>query len=152
VSAGSFATIRRVYRVNEALVVHDTIDDEVLVIRNDTGTYYSLLGPSADIWAGVRAGLDPAGISGLLATRYDADLPALTPAVDQLLAELLEAKLICAGTADGSAVELPGPLDPRLAFTAPCLEEYTDMSDLLLFDPIHEVTPDGWPNVTDAQS
>jgi hypothetical protein len=34
-----------------------------------------------------------------------------------------------------------------LAFTQPVLEVYTDMQDLLLLDPIHEVDEEaGWPS------
>ena len=32
------------YAVNTENVVHDTIDGEVLAIRSDTGTYYSMQG------------------------------------------------------------------------------------------------------------
>ncbi len=31
-------------------------------------------------------------------------------------------------------------------FTNPVLEKFTDMADLLLLDPIHEVDESGWPN------
>jgi len=48
------------------------------------------------------------------------------------------------------------PLDPtdatalgdRLEFSAPRLDKYTDMQQLLLIDPIHEVSDEqGWPKV-----
>ena len=35
----------------------------------------------------------------------------------------------------------------RLSFEAPILHKYTDMQDLLLLDPIHEVDEAGWPSV-----
>ena len=31
-------------------------------------------------------------------------------------------------------------------FTNPVLEKFTDMAELLLLDPIHEVDDSGWPN------
>jgi hypothetical protein len=139
-----------VHVVNEPLVVHDTIDDEVLVIRNDTGAYYSMIGPAADVWTAIRAGLDDAAIVGLLSSRYDAAGDELTAALHAFLAELTDALLIREGTARADEVEIPSPLDPRQPFVMPTLEVYTDMADLLLFDPIHEVTPDGWPNVVDG--
>jgi hypothetical protein len=33
------------------------------------------------------------------------------------------------------------------AFQPPTLRKYTDMQDLLLIDPIHEVDDLGWPGV-----
>lgn len=139
------------YEVNEPLVVHDTIDGEVLVIRNDTGAYYSMVGPAADVWEAIRAGLDQPSIVEVLAGRYDAGHDELSGAVSSFLGELLEAKLVREGAA-ASAVELPAPPAERVPFEAPRLEVYTDMADLLLFDPIHEVTPDGWPNVVDGRA
>jgi len=39
----------------------------------------------------------------------------------------------------------------RVAWQVPVLEQFTDMQDLLLFDTIHEVQPEGWPNVSGPQ-
>ena len=152
------------YQVNEPLVVHDTIEDEVLVIRNDTGAYYSMLGPAADVWACIRAGLDEVAMVEVLASRYDAGADDLAASLTAFVGELLEAQLIrasvVASAASASAAgsvavadwagDVPGALEPRAPFTAPQLEVYTDMADLLLFDPIHEVTPEGWPHVVDG--
>ena len=40
-----------------------------------------------------------------------------------------------------------GGVEPeeRLWFEAPSLEKYTDMQDLVLLDPVHEVDQTGWP-------
>ena len=32
-------------------------------------------------------------------------------------------------------------------YSTPVLEKFTDMADLLLLDPIHEVDESGWPNI-----
>jgi len=34
----------------------------------------------------------------------------------------------------------------RPPFVKPILQKYTDMADLLLLDPIHEVGEQGWPH------
>ena len=39
-------------------IVYDVIDGQVLIIRSDTGSYYSLVGSAADVWRGLMAGLD----------------------------------------------------------------------------------------------
>jgi len=48
--------------------------------------------------------------------------------------------------AGAAATEVP---DQPLPWQLPVVQVYTDMQDLLLFDPIHEVGPEGWPNVAD---
>jgi hypothetical protein len=70
---------------------------------------------------------------------------------DQLVAEGL--------LADAPADELPagdvpaGGVPPTdlgesslpLVYTPPAIERFDDLADLLLLDPIHEVTEPGWP-------
>jgi hypothetical protein len=43
------------------------------------------------------------------------------------------------------ATALPPVVSGRLSFTHPQLQKYTDMQELLLLDPIHEVEESGWP-------
>jgi hypothetical protein len=53
-------------------------------------------------------------------------------------------------TANGS-VDLGGLVEAPpagVSFRAPRLEKHTDMQDLILLDPVHEVDPQrGWPHV-----
>jgi hypothetical protein len=45
----------------------------------------------------------------------------------------------------------PEPLTAAAAITAaPVLEKYTDMQELLLLDPIHDVEEAGWPKARPA--
>ena len=37
--------------------------------------------------------------------------------------------------------------ESKAVFNAPVLNKYTDMQDLLLLDPIHEVDATGWPSI-----
>ena len=37
------------------------------------------------------------------------------------------------------------PLSP-MAFEKPVIEKFSDMQEMLLLDPIHEVSEMGWPN------
>ena len=49
---------------------------------------------------------------------------------------------------DDAAVAPPNgsaPADAARVFEAPRLEKYTDMQDLVLLDPVHEVDEQGWP-------
>lgn len=67
----------------------------------------------------------------------------------RFLGDLAAENLISA--AEGSAPLLaPSDDDGAAEFPAPRLERYTDMQDLLLLDPIHDVDERGWPNAVDA--
>jgi len=65
-----------------------------------------------------------------------------------LLADLLQEQLLVA--ADEQQLAAP-PLErhgagSRPPFQMPVVERYTDMADLLLLDPIHDVNAEGWPH------
>ena len=42
--------------------------------------------------------------------------------------------------------------DTKLNYSKPTLAKYTDMQELLLLDPIHEVDEEGWPNIKSKQA
>jgi hypothetical protein len=141
------------YRENTPTVASELIDGEVVIINFETGSYYSLAGAGADLWQLVVQGNSLEGIVAVLAAAYDAGHLEMRSAVEALLVEL---------TSEGLAVALPGTDSddgngagsrsrsrsadrPRAPFQAPRLRKYTDMQDLLLLDPIHEVDESGWP-------
>jgi hypothetical protein len=136
------------YRLNSSNVVHDTIDGEVLAIRSDTGTYYSMQGPTATVWCALISGADLDAMAQAVAAHHGVDVDVVTGALASFGAELEAESLLVEGTADSAAVvELPCETQGQ-AWEPPRFEKYTDMQDLLLFDPIHEVEPSGWPAVT----
>lgn len=68
----------------------------------------------------------------------------MSECVTRFIAELARLNLIVPAelTADLTAeIEVPASDE----FQPPALESYTDMQDLLLLDPIHEVDEMGWP-------
>ncbi len=139
------------YRINRPRVVYETIDGESVMIDFDTGNYYSLNPIGSAIWDLVDAGASTDEIVQTLNRRYDASQAQIQQAVDRLLSELQQKGLL---VPDGSDRERPVPLLPsdptefeRLSFVTPQLCEYSDMQDLLLLDPIHEVDEAGWPNI-----
>jgi hypothetical protein len=131
----------------DSRVVHDVFDGEVMAVRNDTGAYYSLRGVAADLWNGIAAGLDDPGLAAMLCRRYDTEPVEAAEVVGRFLGGLsAEGLVVDEPAVDGAtgAMLLPS-LEPRLPLEEPVLETYTDMQDLLQFDPIHEVGPEGWP-------
>ena len=139
--------VRRL-RPHPQRIVYDVIDGQVLIIRSDTGSYYSLEGSAADVWRGLMAGLDDDQIVAGLEARYAGDSGNVAADVDAFLVSLLREGLVEEGQID-LMTELPTAVPPAAAWFAPTLQAFTDMQDLLLFDPIHEVGPEGWPHAAD---
>ena len=139
------------HRVNSPRVMHETIEDEVIVIDLNTGSYYSLRASGAAIWHALERGLPDDEIADAVAARYDGDPAEIAAAVSELLRELSQEGLIesANGAGDGQlAATATAPQDdrPRERFQRPVLEKHTDMQDLILLDPVHEVDARGWPH------
>lgn len=134
------------FRVNEPNVVHETIDGEVVIINLDSGTYYSLNKAGADVWEGIAAGAGLDDLFRMVSERYDGDSAAITESVRSLLAELQGEQLIVPDANAGrAAFPLTGGKRPKAPFEPCALQKFTDMTELLLLDPVHDVDEPGWP-------
>jgi len=134
------------YRVDPRKVAYETVDGEVIMIHLLIGTYYSLDGAGADIWASLAGGHGRAETLAVLEQRYDADPAVLADALDDIAKRLAEEGLLEPAVDGAPAPPAAGPVNGRVPFEAPELEKYTDMQDFLLVDPIHETDATGWPN------
>jgi hypothetical protein len=134
-------------------VINEVIDGEAVMIDLATGSYYSLNDIGSAIWASIEGGAAHTQIVETLAQRYDAPLPAIERAVDELLDRLQQEGLVAVAPAEAPAPtslapETTGTSGQRLPFEPPKLDKYDDMQDLILLDPVHEVQQDrGWPHV-----
>jgi hypothetical protein len=141
------------YGVNPRKVVHQTIDDEAIIIQFDTGIYYSLAGAGAKIWGQLAGGCSVDEIVSSLEQHYEADPGELRTAVESLVEQLAQEDLIEPGAAATPALGTNGDGGRpavRSAFQPPVLDKFTDMQDFLLVDPIHEVDVSGWPYTKNA--
>jgi hypothetical protein len=132
-------------RVASANVHSKIFDDEVVVLEMKSGTYFSLRGSAVDVWRLVEENASAARIAEALEARYDAPRSEIATAVNALVDELSEAGLIVSDASlepDGTTFQVA----EKAPFTAPEVERFTDMQELLLLDPIHEVDDSGWPH------
>ena len=145
------------YRANEPSVIHQAIDDEVVIIHLDHGLYYSLNSTAGQIWNALAAGESADAVTGEMA-REVTDSPDLVAAeisrlIDRLVAEGLLVPMPggSSGSAGGSNAAARGngahPADKqRFPFVPPVIERYDDLREMLLLDPIHAVDDSGWPD------
>lgn len=137
-------------RVNSPHVIHETIDGEVIVINLASGNYYSVKGSGAEIWDVIESspGADRSTIAAATAARFGCAPDEVAPDIVDFL-EALQREELVAVTENGTRVPTAptnGTADGAKAFEPPLLEKYTDMQDLVLLDPVHEVGGAGWPH------
>ena len=140
--------------VTNPQAIHETIDGETIIIDLATGTYFSLLGAAPTIWNALAAGATTGELVTAVELAYATDDVDVSADVASFLGMLEGDQLIAAISDDGaaSAVDSPPSAAERLPYVQPKLEKYTDMQDIIMLDPVHEVDSRGWPHAAEAQA
>jgi hypothetical protein len=140
------------FTINSPHVVRETFDDdEVVIVNLNSGSYYSLEKVAAEIWNLIENDTALDEILTALILRYEKDDVDIETTVRQFFHDLQAEDLILpveprgAESRDATAKATPEAVAPKLSFEAPVLHKYTDMQELLVLDPIHEVDDSGWP-------
>jgi hypothetical protein len=146
--------LHRCLRINKPTVVHETFDKEVVIIEFNSGNYYSLDKAGADIWGFIERGANVDEILEGITHLYKGSASVIENAINQLLDELQQELLIVPDNSKepGNNREVKLNINPdteteKPDFQVPIIHKYTDMQNLLLLDPIHEVDETGWPNI-----
>jgi hypothetical protein len=142
-------------KVNTPNVVHETIDGETILLDLNTGNYYSLDGSGALIWEFIDKTGNYEKAIEILTAANSAESDNIAGAVKKFADELLTEKLMVIASSEitpADVTEIENKLkEMALNFKAPAVCKYTDMQDLLLLDPIHEVDEKGWPESKETQ-
>ena len=139
-------SVSRTYRANTPKVLFEAFEDETVLINLDSGNYYSFSGSGALIWDCMVRGDSVGSVIEDLQERFGG-LDGIAPGVEDFVRELVEENLIVEIASEpAKASEKVARQSVMLErFERPALQKYTDMQDLLLLDPIHEVDETGWP-------
>ena len=143
----------RVYQVNRPDVVMESFEGEVILVHMKSGNYYSLQGSAPLIWDFIDHGHSLEEITEQMAASLNTNghrggeeeiRGSIEKLVEELVAEALVVPVASASlTTPG---ETSGMVKSHGPFLPPVLERYTDMQELLLLDPIHDVDETGWPH------
>ena len=141
------------YRVNSPHVISETVGGETIIVNLASGHYFSLQGTAVEVWQGLERGESAETIAFELEHRYEAGDGEIEAAVKKLLEDFAGAELIVedAGANGSSASNGARPLQDvgeRVPFVAPGFAKFTDMQDIILLDPVHEVDTRGWPHAS----
>lgn len=145
-------SLHQTFRMNTPAVVSEAFEDEIVIIHLESGAYYSLEQSGAAIWQWLQQGMSLAEISSRLSSVYRLGAEEVARIVPLFIDELTQERLIVPANtgeqADNNLSSASLRHDSRTgnaSFTCPTLTKFTDMQDLLLLDPIHNVDSSGWP-------
>jgi hypothetical protein len=136
------------FGINSGQVMSETIDGETIIIHLGTGSYYSLQKVGADVWSAIARFATEDQVVDEIVARYEVARDEAAPAITSLLEELERENLVV--RSENGASYQPLDADGRDVYAAPGLEKHTDMQDIILLDPVHEVDDRGWPHVSEA--
>ena len=136
----------RSYRINTPPVALETIDEETIIVNLETGSYYDLGPVGGHVLHALDGGADRAAAIESVCARWQVDPAAVAPAIERLVEELLaEEILVAAPAGEPAGAPAIGAGPSAYPYKEPKLGKHTDMQELLLLDPVHEVDPAGWP-------
>ena len=138
------------FQVNSPNVIQETIEDEVIIADLTRGTYYSLENVGAAVWnAAVNDQKSVPEIVDALVLGYKTSRLEVEEGINEFMAQLQEEDLIVLDHSEGlgtSHTQTNISNGEPMIFEKPTLHKYTDMEQILLLDPIHDVDETGWPN------
>jgi len=137
----------KAYKINTPEVIHEILSGEVVVVNLEKGHYYSLVSLATTVWQCLSAGYSIDQITQCIAEHYKSSQDAIQDSIITFLNDLEREGII---SAVAQQEEEASPADIALqfppTFAVPVFETFTEMEDLLLLDPIHEVDAMGWPH------
>jgi hypothetical protein len=136
------------YLPNTPTVASEVIDAEAVIMNLQSGQYYSASASGGFIWRCIELGQPTEHIAELLGQRYQIDHALASTTLNGFLNLLNDAGLVRAGDIPQEVLDLDAieGYCGLAQFTPPALNTFSDMQDLLLLDPIHDVDAAGWPS------
>lgn len=132
------------FKINSPQVIHQNIENEVMIIHLDKGVYYNLNQTGILIWNSLTSGDSSEDTLQKMLGEYEGNSAEIQSCFTEFHKELLEEGLIVP-CEKGQEIAKTQPSPLKQPFLKPVLNKYTDMQELLLLDPIHEVDNGGWP-------
>lgn len=138
------------YRTNDASVIHEVLDGEAVMLNLDTGNYFTLNPSGGLVWQLLQGGIQINQIVTVL-SKMGAASQSVKGDVDAFIAKLLEQGLIIP-VAGVAATPQPENSSGAMTYSPPELHVFSDMQELLLLDPVHEISEQGWPHTASTKT
>jgi hypothetical protein len=137
--------MEKYYEINAPAVISEPMDEELVVINLNSGCYYSLNKTAAQLWIYLEYGSSLNQAARHVARLYGSGEAPVLADFTSFVDCLMEEGLIRTGES-GHTNGLLLKEGQGKSYLKPSFEKYSDMQEMLLLDPIHEVSEAGWPH------
>jgi len=132
--------------LNSSGISCERLDGEMVIISFETGKYFNSNGAAADILYLIENSVDRSLWGQILGKEFS-DFEESSSGIAEFLGLLLEEKIVLESSEVAvKTIDLPTDYQ-RGAWQKPALLVFDDLADLLLIDPIHDTSLEGWPTV-----
>lgn len=135
--------MKEYFKPNKPNVISESMEEELVIINLESGCYYSLNRSAAAIWNQMEKGFSTEDIrqSRKSTTVDDEEISRNL----KKFFEFIQNENLVIPVEGAVAGGTPEAVD----YEKPETEKFSDMQEMLLLDPIHEVSETGWPNRVD---
>ncbi len=137
------------FECNAPEVVFENFGDEVILLNLRSGHYYSLDPLAMLYWEYLSQGVPPAAIAAHICGSYagKVDPVLIGQHLDALFDEFRTEGLIRSSSISRTLAEVTNGISKlSAAYVRPTISKYDDVTEMLLLDPVHDVSEGGWPN------
>jgi hypothetical protein len=135
--------------INRTGISFERLDGEVVIISFETGKYFNSNGTAADLLYLIEHGVSQEKWEQILDLSF-VNFRSDSEEIAGFLSHAIEERILIAGMATANSnIDLPSDYE-RGEWSVPRLSVFDDLADLLLVDPIHDTSTEGWPKTKDA--
>lgn len=133
------------YNIYDNNIISDVFGDEVVLVNLESGVYYSLRESAAQMWIRIIEQYSTTEILTDLNQIYQVGEYDMVSDINIFVAQLLEEKIIKIVTGSEKKSINFNSKGTLVIYKTPVLETFSDMQEILLLDPVHDVDKAGWP-------
>jgi len=139
--------MNKTYKTNSPDVISEPMEGEQVVIDLKSGCYYNFNESAAYIWRMIEGGYSTGEIIGAISPNGKIDDMGVDFIVESFIEMLQNENLIVPTESTRDNTDKSDIPDVDMKFDIPAYQKFDDMQEMLLLDPIHEVSEAGWPNL-----
>jgi hypothetical protein len=132
----------QVYELSGVNIASENFGGEIVAVNLDSGKYYSILNTGAYVWNALLASSSVDQIIKRLSEHYQIDPLKVSEDIVSFVEQIKNEGLIKPVQESRQATDTDKPLG---SYAAPKFEIFSDMQEILLLDPVHDVDASGWP-------
>jgi hypothetical protein len=141
------------FECNAPDVVFENFGDEVILLNLRSGNYYSLDPLGMFYWEYLSQGVPPREIAAHICEFYagQTEEAEIAGDLDALCAEFQSEELIRPSKTSRAVADISNATAILPAeYVCPAISKFDDVADMLLLDPVHDVSEVGWPHPAPA--